>query len=396
MTRVGVAVSTCNRRPVFRRSISYWRKHLPADAVLIVVDDCSTTPVAPMRGVEIITHDFNRGVAMTKNRCIAELMKAGCEHLFLSDDDCHPVTDDWWRPYVESPEQHLSWQWETRHPWTKTFEDDQHFAIGFPRGVMLYATDAVINKVGGMDPAYGLHGGEHVHWQQRIHSAGFGEMPFMDVNGSGGLWWSYDKDHGGTVGSTIPLRDRRALVTANGLLWPKSLDQKFPYIEGADEQDYHLGPQLSTTNDDAVIDHVLLMKPHGVGLDFNVGSSHHLRRIAAVMPVVGFDSFEYHDPIRLYNAKLEIGRLEDTVPAFELPDRVGLVRIAGGYQDTAVVLENIEKALRPGTYIVFDEWHGSADSEFRSEKAWREFADRTRIGWTVIGHGPNQWAIRII
>ncbi|EUA60279.1 putative phage protein [Mycobacteroides abscessus 1948] len=48
---------------------------------------------------------------MAKNRCIAELMDLGCDHLFLADDDVWPTVDEWWKPYVESPEPHLSFQW---------------------------------------------------------------------------------------------------------------------------------------------------------------------------------------------------------------------------------------------------------------------------------------------
>ena len=29
------------------------------------------------------------------------------------------------------------------------------------------------------------------------------------------------------------------------------------------------------------------------------------------------------------------------------------------------------------------------------QRAWRVFADRTGIGWTVTGHGFQQWAVRI-
>jgi hypothetical protein len=29
------------------------------------------------------------------------------------------------------------------------------------------------------------------------------------------------------------------------------------------------------------------------------------------------------------------------------------------------------------------------------QRPWRVFADRTGIGWTVTGHGFQQWAVRI-
>jgi hypothetical protein len=30
-------------------------------------------------------------------------MDAGCEHLFLFDDDAWPIADNWHLPYIESP-----------------------------------------------------------------------------------------------------------------------------------------------------------------------------------------------------------------------------------------------------------------------------------------------------
>jgi hypothetical protein len=47
--------------------------------------------------------------------------------------------------------------------------------------------------------------------------------------------------------------------------------------------------------------------------------------------------------------------------------------------------------------IDIDEWHGShgARPDVHEQRAWRVFADRTGIGWTVTGHGFQRWAVRI-
>lgn len=37
--KVGVAISTRNRRDVYSKSLAAWMQHLPADATLVVVDD---------------------------------------------------------------------------------------------------------------------------------------------------------------------------------------------------------------------------------------------------------------------------------------------------------------------------------------------------------------------
>jgi hypothetical protein len=43
------------------------------------------------------------------------------------------------------------------------------------------------------------------------------------------------------------------------------------------------------------------------------------------------------------------------------------------------------------------EWHGfhGAGPDVHEQRAWRVFADPTGIGWTVTGHGFQQWAVRI-
>jgi len=163
----------------------------------------------------------------------------------------------------------------------------------------------------------------------------------------------------------------------------------------------------------AVLRHVLAMKPTGVALEFGVGAGDSLRVIAARMPVIGFDSFQglpedWRDgyPKGMFACKppkpgrraaLVVGMFEDTLPGFEFPKRVGLVHIdCDLYSSTATVLKYVGPHLEPGTFVVFDEWHGFEGCEEFEQRAWREYADDTGICWEVIGHGVQQWAIRIV
>lgn len=425
--RLGIAISTRNRRDLLIATLAEWIKHTPAAVPIVVVDDASDEPIElrshraipfDTHNVIVVRQEYRRGVAMTKNRCIAELMDLGVEHLFLADDDCHPVTGGWWKPYVDSPEPHLSWQWPRlargNHKWKIVHNDGEHFSIGFPRGVMLYAERRVIDQVGGMDPAYGLHGGEHVEWQQRIHDHGLTRWPFADICGSDKLWWSLDKEQGGTQGSTIDLPERQKLVGANGKLWGKQQPDHVPYREHAGTQDYQLGPKLGDAFE-SCLDHVLLMRPHGSALEFGVGQGNSLRRIAQRMFAYGFDSFaglpeKWRDgfdkgmfacpPPTIANTHLVIGQYADTVPLFELDQAgpIGLVHLDCDLESsTRIVLQHIGPSLKPGTYVVFDEWHGfpGASENAHEQKAWRDFASESGISWTVIGHGPEQLAIRI-
>lgn len=228
---IGVAISTKDRRPLLLQAVPHWLKHLPADAPLVIVDDGSSEPVQPIDGATVIRHEHSRGVAATKNAGIAALMDAGCTDVFLADDDCWPIADNWWKPYVESPEHHLSYQWPRPNRYSKWSIvpqrghplEETHFAIGFPRGVMLYMDQHAIDTIGGMDPTYGR--GEHVDYSYRAWLAGLttftqrdpnGETvaAYGDVIGSNLLW--HAKDEHECIPSTFGDRDAMRRLDEEG------------------------------------------------------------------------------------------------------------------------------------------------------------------------------------
>lgn len=232
--RLGVAISTRNRRHLFENTLARWIEHLPEDAALVVVDDASDVPVPDFPNGTVIRNDYQRGVAQTKNRGIAELISLDCDELFLADDDVYPISPDWWRPYVDSVEPHLSFQWAGRRkhsPCRVVHDDGEHFSVTTPRGCLLYANRKVIDTVGGMDPAFGLYGCEHIDWSQRIHASCLTRWPFADVVGSQQLWFAHDQISN-TFNSTFPLAERRRMVEANkGLLQRNRYSLFVPYEE---------------------------------------------------------------------------------------------------------------------------------------------------------------------
>jgi hypothetical protein len=174
-----------------------------------------------------------------------------------------------------------------------------------------------------------------------------------------------------------------------------------------------LGPRLGDHPHD-VLCHVLGLKPAGLAVEFGVYKGTTLRMIADVMPVVGFDSFEGLPedwrpdfPAGRFacavpdvpGARLVVGRFEDTLPAWarQTIPQVGLVHIdCDLYSSTATVLQHLEAVLRlDRPFVVFDEYHGYPGCEQHEAKAWAEFEARTGVQYDVIGHGPEQWAIRL-
>src|SRR6187402_2101376 len=105
--RIGIGVTCHNRHEVARNTLSHICRLMPPDAKIVVVDDASTKEPPFIPDYRFTT---NVGIARAKNKCL-ELLD-GCDHIFLFDDDTFPIADDWWEPYIESPEAHLMYIFE--------------------------------------------------------------------------------------------------------------------------------------------------------------------------------------------------------------------------------------------------------------------------------------------
>lgn len=218
LPKVGIGITTHNRNEQVSLMLERLRQVTPAEFVIVVVDDASKTPVADA------TFRFpnNVGIAAAKNKCFELLMDAGCDHLFLFDDDCWPKAQDWWKPYTESPEPHLAYIFAEYPPeherrLNDTIEidrDDKHVAWSHQRGCMLYYKRVVLDTVGGMDWAYGLWGFEHGSLADRIFNAGLTTHRYMDVLNSDQLIHSMDENL--EVDSTCPNNVRADLIKRNG------------------------------------------------------------------------------------------------------------------------------------------------------------------------------------
>lgn len=175
-----------------------------------------------------------------------------------------------------------------------------------------------------------------------------------------------------------------------------------------------LGPMLTDDRPKMLgtLRHVLDLKPAGTAVEFGVGSGRSLRMIAGRMPVIGLDSFRglperWRDgfetgmfactPPLVDNATLVVGLFEDTLPLVAFPADVGLWHLDADLESsTRTILSHIGPHLRAGAYVVFDEFHGWPGWESGGEyRAWTEYVEASGIKYEVIGHGPEQLAIRI-
>ncbi|WPO93774.1 glycosyltransferase [Buttiauxella sp. HR94] len=218
-SRIGIVITTHNRPDVLRQAIDQHLRHLPAGALVVVVDDGSKPAAVVPEHIRVIRHELSMGIVASKNASLEALMDAGCEHFFLWDDDAWPIADNWHQPYIESPEPHLAYQFldlagrNKLNDMAVLYRDDRHTAYTGQRGVMLYYHRSAIEKVGGFDPVYGRGMYEHPDLALRIHNAGLSTWAFADVTGSETLIYSLDEHE--QVARSVPRPDREALVRRN-------------------------------------------------------------------------------------------------------------------------------------------------------------------------------------
>lgn len=197
-SNIGIGITTRNRPEVFNHTFAEVRRLTPG-AKIVVVDDASTEKLN-YEDATIFRFDENVGIARAKNACLEALhADPTIQHFFLFDDDAYPLVENWWEPYVQSPEPHLMRIFPDllNEPKLKDikviYEGDGHVAYTGPRGVMLYVERSVLDIVGGMDTAYGKWGYEHGDWSNRIHNAGLTTWRFADVIGGEKLVYSMDE-----------------------------------------------------------------------------------------------------------------------------------------------------------------------------------------------------------
>lgn len=252
-SRIGVAITTYNRPEVLAKTLEQVINLTPG-AYIAVIDDASPTPVTVPDGVDLHRNKENSGIAASKNKSIEMLMDAGCEHLFLFDDDAFPLVEEWWKPYADSPEPHLMYMFEDLKGSNKIkdlkvlYDDGIHRAFTGPRGVMLYAHRSVVEAVGGMDTIYGRWGYEHGDWSNRIHHEGLTTWRFADVVGSDKLIYSLDEHE--QVQRSVSHTDRNGYARKNAIIHNERMrNWHTGYCQYRDKKNVVITSLLTSTKD---------------------------------------------------------------------------------------------------------------------------------------------------
>ncbi len=251
---IGIAITTHQRVDVLKLALEQHMKYLPVGALVVVIDDGSKPVAAVPECVQLLRHETSLGIVASKNASLTALMDAGCEHLFLWDDDAWPIADNWHLPYIESPEPHLAYQFldlagtNKLNDMAVLYRDDKHIAYTGQRGVMLYYHRSAIEKVGGFDPVYGRGMYEHSDLALRIHNAGLTTWAYGDVVGSEKLIHSLDEHE--AVERSVPRPDRQSLVERNVKIHNERRDAGFTgYVEYRQQRDVVITTLLTSQPD---------------------------------------------------------------------------------------------------------------------------------------------------
>lgn len=163
---IGIGITTTPNRNLIDHTLEQWQRYKPEGARIVVYEDT----------------DYN-GISVAKNKLLTQLKD--CEHIFLADDDTYPVSDDWYKPYIESDQPHLQYNF-TNGPshWGINIVSrwGNHVSFDKGRGCLLYVERRVLDVVGGMHNVFGRHGREHEDWSERIHKAGFTKHVYQDID----------------------------------------------------------------------------------------------------------------------------------------------------------------------------------------------------------------------
>lgn len=173
---------------------------------------------------------------------------------------------------------------------------------------------------------------------------------------------------------------------------------------------------MSIDTDYAILREVLNEHdPQGWAIEFGVYSGYSLALIASKMPVIGLDSFEglpedwregfpvgtfkTNNPLPFAeHALLVKGLFSESIPYLQkhgMPE-FGLVHIdCDIYSSTVEALEAVLPHIRPGTFIVFDEYHGYPGWEDHEAKAWTEFCSRHMVLANTVASGEQERAFVI-
>jgi glycosyltransferase involved in cell wall biosynthesis len=206
----GVAVVTYNRADALGEILKAVERTTTPSTKLVVADDGSTDNTAEVvRSFPrwTLVQGSNKGVAANKNRGLWSLRDK--HFIALIEDDLKPVAQGWFDMYMQvciySGIHHFCRVQDKRVNETIPAFTKDLLKHGLkplygpsPRGDFTFISRRVLDKVGGLNPAFKGVGYAHGEWSDRVYQAGLIPHPLKWVD----LRQEDDRDHFVQIGDT--------------------------------------------------------------------------------------------------------------------------------------------------------------------------------------------------
>ncbi|MGI4976240.1 MAG: glycosyltransferase family 2 protein [Janthinobacterium lividum] len=201
--RLGLAITTYNRRDTLLRALAEYRRLTSVPFDLVVCDDGSsdgTIDAVRELGVTVLG-GVNRGIAWNKNRGLWHLANTcRCDVILLVDDDVAPVLHGWEQEWIAAVARVGHVNFIPPHYYDDSLVGPRHMrasSLGVSSvvgGMVLAQSAQALAHVGYMDPRFGRYGHEHTDFSNRFLRAGFGGFCLRE---DGRSRWMYHVISGG-------------------------------------------------------------------------------------------------------------------------------------------------------------------------------------------------------
>lgn len=171
--KIGIGVTTRNRPEVFELWVNYFTKFVPETSMFYPYSYNDASDKAYHYGFETHEKGTKRiGISSSKNKCLKALYEAECTHIFLFDDDCFPIIEEWWKPFIDSGCPHLNFIPINEKVDTRIINSrDGVVEVNNLWGCMIYLDVSQTGQVY-YDEAYKIYGYEHCELSRRLHREG--------------------------------------------------------------------------------------------------------------------------------------------------------------------------------------------------------------------------------
>ena len=206
--KIGVAVSTFNRPDFLDVTLWHWHTYSSELVKIVVVDDGSNTSeenYSVCKKYSNVNYVFQENVGISKTKTKGLSQVKDCDYVFLSDDDCFPLKENYWEPLVsavlKTGNHHYMYlidsvNGHSVHGPKSTLENGVEL---YPKcgGMLLFATNEVLRVVGGFDSRMKFYGYEHAQWSAKVHSCGYTPSGvYLSLPNLGEYFFSIDFDYG--------------------------------------------------------------------------------------------------------------------------------------------------------------------------------------------------------